>query len=208
MHIRSLMLLPLVLVVLTAAPLTAQAGGEPLDWGGILPGDMLRVHIAREPDLSFEQTVPADGRVAFYRLGPMDVRGRDAEELRTYLLQEYSRYLVEPAVTVEVRRKVQILGAVQRPDIYTLHATMSISDAVAAAGGALPSGRTDRVELRRDGELVDVLLLSDRTPLADSPIRSGDQLFVPERSYIARNTGLVTTLASSLMALIFTLVVR
>jgi hypothetical protein len=56
-----------------------------------------------------------------------------------------------------------------------LHPTLTLSGAL--AGGQLAEGRTGRVELRRDGEDVEVLLLArDDQLLADTPIRSGGQL--------------------------------
>jgi protein involved in polysaccharide export with SLBB domain len=109
---------------------------------------------------------------------------------------------------VEVFRKVQVLGAVRKPDIYSLPPTMTISDAVASAGGVLPEGRTDRVELRRGGQVVHVLLQSGRTALADAPVQSGDQIFVPERSFASRNTAVITTAISGVLAIIVALVVR
>lgn len=175
---------------------------------GISPGDLLRVIVLREPDFTFEHTIPDDGHVDFYLLGTKDVSGMRGEELRQTLVREYERYLVNPIIRLEVLRKVQVLGAVREPSVYLLHPTMTISDALAKAGGTLPEGRTDRVELRRDGEVVDILLLSDRGPLADARIRSGDQLYVPERSALSRHSGVAATAVSGVIALIIALVIR
>jgi protein involved in polysaccharide export with SLBB domain len=177
---------------------------------GIMPGDVVRLEIWREPELSFETTVPNDGTVVFHKLGPYDVRGLDAEELRETLVREYSRYLVdaERRIRLEVMRKVQISGAVRNPSIYTLHPTMSLSDALAMAGGALADGRADRMELRRDGELIRLLLTDDRTPLADSPIRSGDQLHVPQRSAASRNLGIIASVLTSIFVVTISVLAR
>jgi polysaccharide biosynthesis/export protein len=175
---------------------------------GLMPGDLLRVIVSREPDLTLEQTVPDDGVLYFHRLGRRDVRGLTSDGVRDMLLSEYAKYLVNPTIRVEVFRKVQVLGAVRKPDIYSLPPTMTISDALATAGGVLPEGRTDRVELRRDGHVVHVLLQSDRTALADSPVQSGDQIFVPERSFASRNTASITTAVSGVLAIIIALMIR
>jgi polysaccharide biosynthesis/export protein len=175
---------------------------------GLMPGDLLRVIVSREPDLTLEQTVPDDGVLYFHRLGRRDVRGLTSDGVRDMLLSEYARYLVNPTIRVEVFRKVQVLGAVRKPDIYSLPPTMTISDALATAGGVLPEGRTDRVELRRDGQVMHVLLQADRTALADSPVQSGDQIFVPERSFASRNTAAITTAVSGVLAVIIALVIR
>ncbi|HUF52043.1 MAG TPA: polysaccharide biosynthesis/export family protein [Longimicrobiales bacterium] len=175
---------------------------------GIMPGDVLRMQVLREPDYSTEQTVPEDGNVVFFRLGRRDVRGLDAEELRQTLLRDYARYLRDPAIQLEVLRKVQVGGAVKLPNVYHLHPTMTISDALAMAGGTLPEGRIDRVELRRGGAVVEVLLLSERMALADTPIRSGDQLFVPQRSYVARHFTELAATATGIIALLIATMVR
>jgi protein involved in polysaccharide export with SLBB domain len=195
---------------LCAQPAAAQQDAPAAEWSedGIVPGDLLRVIIAREPDLTFEATVPDDGFIEFYLLGAKNVRGMGGEALRQILLREYAVYLVNPMIRLEVLRKVQVMGAVREPSVYLLHPTMTISDAVAKAGGALPEGRTDRVELRRDGRVVGILLLNDRGPLADSRIRSGDQLYVPERSVLSRHSGTAATAISGVLAIVIALLVR
>jgi protein involved in polysaccharide export with SLBB domain len=70
---------------------------------------------------------------------------------------------------------------------------MTVTDVVALAGGAAPDGRRDRVELRR-GEKRLLANLDRASRLADSAIHSGDQLYVPQRSWLSRNLGVVTGL--------------
>ena len=61
--------------------------------------------------------------------------------------------------------------------------------------------------LDRDGVMVEAELSVD-TRLADSTIRSGDQIFVPERPWLSRNTGVVATGISASVALIIALFIR
>jgi hypothetical protein len=56
------------------------------------------------------------------------------------------------------------------------------------AGGMTADGHPDRVELIRNGNRL-VARISQRTTIAELPIQSGDQLFVRERSWAARNFG-------------------
>ena len=169
----------------------------------IIPGDVVLLTVWREEDLELNQIVPQDGAILFGRLGRIDVRGMTPDSLRRHVVKEYSKYLqdAEARVQLEVHRRVRVTGAVREPGSYTLHPAMTIADAVATAGGALPDGRRDRVELRRNGEIVQVLLLTDTSPLAEAPIRSGDQLHVPERSFAARNLNVLVTAFSSLVAI-------
>ena len=50
--------------------------------------------------------------------------------------------------------------------------------------------------------------LSAETSIAETPLRSGDQLFVPERSFIVRNSGLVAASLSVTASLIIALFLR
>lgn len=197
-----------LLVIATSTgvlPAHAQSA-PPAEAGQIQPGDLIRLVIWREPDWSGSWTVPADGIVVFPRLGPRNVTGQRVEELRQNLLADYAEFLINPSIQFDVQRKVQVLGAVRQPGIYTLDPTMTLIDALAMAGGVMPDGRQDRVELRRSGS-VTLVLLND-APLADSPVRSGDQLFVPERSFVSRNASATVAMITGAIGLLIAVAVR
>jgi protein involved in polysaccharide export with SLBB domain len=84
---------------------------------------------------------------------------------------------------------------------------MTVADALALAGGTTPDGHSDKVELMRDGERLTVRL-SRRTRIVESPIQSGDQLFVPERSWIRRNAGILAAGISASATLVGILLTR
>ena len=73
--------------------------------------------------------------------------------------------------------------------------------AIAMAEGSTPDGRADRVELLRDGQRL-IANINQRTRIAELPIQSGDQLYVPERSWVSRNTALVATVVSGVFGLL------
>jgi polysaccharide export outer membrane protein len=170
------------------------------DSTGVQIGDIIAVKVWREPDLSDSTMVDADGNVTLPRLGVVHVVGMSADSLRSLIITTYSRYLRHPAIEVRVLPRITILGAVRTPGVRNLDPTMTIADALAVAGGAAPDGKTDEVELRRGGERVRVKL-SMNTRLAETPIRSGDHLVVPQRSWLSRNAGLVIGLTSLLISI-------
>jgi polysaccharide biosynthesis/export protein len=171
------------------------------------PGDVVRVRIWREPDLSGEFPVDADGVVVFPRLGPMHVTGHSGAALREHLVEEYGRFLNHASVELTLLRRLQVLGAVRSPGLYPVDGTLTIGDVLALAGGATAQGDLRRVELVRGGERVTAGLDTDAT-VASSPIRSGDQLFVPERNWLARNTAVVAGVGSALATVLVTLLTR
>jgi hypothetical protein len=66
---------------------------------------------------------------------------------------------------------------------------MMLGDAVALAGGATPNGRLDRVRIVRGGEIA--IARVNATEPVFVEVRSGDQIVVPERSWISRNSAVV-----------------
>jgi protein involved in polysaccharide export with SLBB domain len=189
---------PLLLVglVLPLAPASAQSASSgvstSVSQGDLLrPGDVLKLNVWREPEWSGEFAVNESGVAVLPRLGAIQVTTMTADSLRRFLVDSLGQFLRNPSIEVTPLRRVQILGAVRTPGLYPVPATVSVGDAVALAGGATPEGKADRVVLRRGGERLSVNLTRD-TPLADTPIRTGDELFVPQRSWLSRNMGLVT----------------
>ena len=181
--------------LLLPGPVHGQQAAPDSTAARLQPGDVLRLAIWREPDLSGDFEVDEHGTAVLPKLGPKQVATLDPESLRTQIVEEYARYLRNPSIKVTFLRRFTVLGAVVKPGVYSVDPTMTIADALALAGGAAPDGRRDRVEVRRGGVRV-ATRLSDATRIAESPIRSGDELFVPERSWVSRNTALVTTAIS------------
>jgi len=156
----------------------------------VRPGDLIRLKIWREPEMSGDVTVDEQGVATLPRIGALRVSGVRADSLKRLLVRSYAKYLRDPSVDITVLRRVTVLGAVRTPNVYHIEPTMTVADALALAGGATPEGKQDQVELRRRGDAVAVKL-SRGVRLRDTPIRSGDELYVPQRSWFSRNAGLV-----------------
>jgi polysaccharide export outer membrane protein len=98
--------------------------------------------------------------------------------------------LVNPSIEVTTLRRLNVLGAVRNPGLYQIDPTVTVADAIALAGGIMDNGQSDRVELVREGKRLPANV-NGTTRLADTPLRSGDQLFVPQRGWLSRNVGVV-----------------
>ncbi len=207
---RYLKLLAVLLCVQSLpAPLRAQASDPLPDTANpaaaeralLQPGDIVRLRIWREPDLSGDYPVDEDGVVVFPLLGARGVRSASPVSLRDSLVAAYRGYLRNPSVEVTFLRRVTILGAVRQPGLYPVDPTMTVADAIALAGGITSDGKRTTVQVMRGGHRLDAQI-DRQTAIADTPIRSGDQLFVPERSWISRNTPIVATMISATVSLL------
>lgn len=196
-----------VAVWVLAAAQSLHAQDSPALAGYIRAGDVIRLSIWREPDMSGEFLVNEEGVVVFPRLGEMNVLGETPETLKAKLLEGYLRFLRNPSIEIVVLRRVRIMGSVHRPGLYTVDPTISIADALAMAGGATPQGNQKEITILREGEELRTVVTGN-TIIAESPIRSGDVIFVPERGWIARNPGVVAALIGGSISLIIALFVR
>lgn len=169
----------------------------------VRPGDVVRVQIWREPDLSGEFPVHEDGSVILPRVGPMLAAGKSPDVLRRELTDAYSVTLRNPSVDIQILLRVSIVGEVRQPGLYPVDPTMSVSDALALAGGPTNSANKGQIVLLRGSEQLEIDL-EEKYSVVDIGLQSGDRIYVPERSWFVRNLPLVTSvigLVSTLIAL-------
>jgi polysaccharide export outer membrane protein len=208
---RSLLLagafLALVSPVLTPAvaqdTVPATDGVNPV----LQPGDMVRLRIWREPDLSGEYRVDEHGVVVFPKIGPVAVGQLTTDSVKSLLVASYTQFLQNPSVEVVFLRRINVLGWVKNPGLYYVDPTMTLADALALAGGVNSDGNTKKIALYRDGEPV-AEELSEQSLLADLPLHSGDQLRVPQRSWFSRNAAVVVGATISATGLIAAALIR
>jgi len=154
----------------------------------LAPGDILRVLVWREEDLSGDFQVDENGKVILPLLGEVPVDDKKWDEVRDWLLQEYRRELRNPSIELTPFRSVYVLGEVTLPGRYNVHPTNdNLAGAVSLAGGVTPDGDIRNLRIIRDGVIV-LDGIAEEQGLAQLGIRSGDQLFVGRRRWIDRNS--------------------
>jgi protein involved in polysaccharide export with SLBB domain len=188
-------LLSLLVSVVLALPATAAGQAELQDVTyGVRPGDEVEIRIfssagAQIQEVSGVRIVDPNGQLYLPYIGPINVQGMSATEIRERLAQEYSRLYDDPVVEAVSRVNVNVTGAVRSPGHYLLHPSSTLIDALAEAGGISPDidvgyqGASDpeRARLVRGGELH-VLDLRPETPnpvVFNVPVQSGDWIHIP-----------------------------
>lgn len=156
----------------------------------LAPGDVIRITVFENPDLTTEARVSESGQVTFPLVGGAAVGGKSlsvAEKLIAKGLKD-GGYVLDPQVLIfpmEIRgNQVSVLGRVNRAGRYPLEtANMRVADLLAMAGGVAPDG-ADMLVLTgvRNGEPIRrEIPLSDlfaRAPDANIELAGGDILFI------------------------------
>ncbi len=197
----------LLSLVLVAAPVghPAQAQDSVAD-PPVLPGDLVSLEVWRE-DMTGEFLVDQHFLVTLPLIGELDVRGETELSLREKVRDLMQVELINPSIGVFVLKRVRVLGAVNRPGMFHVDATMSVADALAAAGGWTPSARPGMVILRRGGELIEVDVYLD-AQLSALAVRTGDELLVPEKSWLELNLIPIAMGLTTTAGLIFAILAR
>lgn len=197
---RTLVLL-LTAVLAALAPVRAEAQQQVgAATRTLRPGDVVRLNIWREPDMSGDFIVDEAGMVIFPRVGEYRVIDESPESLKARLLADYQQYLRNPSIEITILRRIRIIGGVNNPGLHLVDPTVTVADALALAGGPDQNAKQDEIRIIRDGVELDVKLGAN-TRIGDSPLRSGDQIYVPLRSWVSRNAGLVAATLSAIVSL-------
>lgn len=179
------------ILAMRAATAQSVASSSPMSTTAatLRPGDALRLRVSGEAELTGEFMVDEHGEVTLPRLGRRLVRDIPIDSVKARVVREYEDILRNVTIELTPLYRVRVTGAVRNPGLFTVDPTMSVADAIGLAGGVSSQGRNGRVQLMRDGQLSKSLSLAAR--LADLALHSADELYVPERSWLSRNAGLV-----------------
>jgi len=167
----------------------------------------VRLSVWRQPELSGEFVVLADGRLAHPLLQAVRVSDVRFVEATSRMRSVLGRYDAEPQFVMEPLVRVILGGEVQRPDRYMLPPETDVAQAVAVAGGLTQLGRREQVRLFRGNEefVFDLGVLASGAQ--STLVQSGDQILVDRRStvfrdYVAPIVGVLGGIASVISVVI------
>lgn len=203
---RTLLFLLLLTATLASSSWSQSASSAGTGEVTLQPGDIIRVFIWREEDLSGDFPVNERGTAVFPLLGEWSVTEMPMTVLRDSIMAAYRVQLRNPSITITPLRRINVLGEVQQPGLYPVDPTISLSGAIALAGGTSPDGDLSRIRVLRGGQVVHDRI-NAAAILNTVDIRSGDQIIVERRAWLDRNSAaLVTTGVSLLGSIITTLI--
>jgi polysaccharide export outer membrane protein len=161
----------------------------------VAPGDSFDIIFELSPE--FNQTgvaVQPDGYVTLHSVGDIYVQGQTVPELTQTLKQTYGKILHDPIVTVNLKdfEKPYFVadGQVGKPGKYDLRGEVTLTQALAIAGGMNSEAKTSQVLLFRrisdewmEAKVFNVKRMHIQGNLKEDPtIHPGDMLFVPKNT--------------------------
>ena len=172
-------------------------GGPPPDSYRLGPGDEIALILSGDVEQAYSLTVARDGFIVIPTVGTVYVANLTLGQLRELLYDRlhrvYSGVRRGPGatthfeVTVSRMRTIQLFvaGEIANPGVYELSAGSTPLTALFAAGGPRPTGSLRRVEVRRNGRLIDSMDVYDfllaGVDQTSEALQTGDVIFVPVR---------------------------
>jgi protein involved in polysaccharide export with SLBB domain len=135
--------------------------------------------------------IPPSGRVALALIPDgIFVNGKTVEEVSELIRKRYDEYIIDPQVTVSLDKassyRYSILGDVGQPGVRLMTRRMTVTEAIAEAGGVLPTGDKSKVTVLRrqaNGSLaplaVNIQAIYKRGAPDTLYLVPGDQILVP-----------------------------
>jgi len=156
------------------------------------PEDVISVDVFNQDRYSRKNIiVPPSGRVSLSLIpGGVFVNGKTVDEVAEFIKKKYDEYIIDPQVTVSLEKassyRYSVIGDVGQPGIRLMSHRMTVTEAIAEAGGVLNTGSKSKiVVLRRQssGVLAQIPVNLDsiyKGKAADNVyLVPGDQIVVP-----------------------------
>jgi polysaccharide biosynthesis/export protein len=136
--------------------------------------------------------VQPDGFVTLRGVGDLKVADQTVPELTNTLQTAYSKILNNPLISVVLKEfeKPYFIadGRVSKPGKYDMHGHVTVTQAIAIAGGFQSDAKHSQVVLFRrvddqwtEAKLIDVKKMENHRDLSEDPfLHSGDMLWVPK----------------------------
>jgi polysaccharide biosynthesis/export protein len=158
-------------------------------------GDSFDLSFELNPEFNQTVSVQPDGYISLRGVGDVMVKGQTVPEVTETIRKVYGTILSNPLVSVVLKdfEKPYFIadGQVGHPGKYDLRGDVSLTQAVAMAGGFLDSAKHSQVLLFRrakqgwySAETFDVKKMEKKGSLKEDPtLHAGDMLFVPKNTF-------------------------
>jgi polysaccharide export outer membrane protein len=150
----------------------------------------VQISVWRDESLSTEAVVRPDGTITMPVVGELRAAGRTASQLQQDAAQRLATIVKDAVVTVAVTEinsyRFTVAGNVERPGLFASRYYVTVSEALALAGGPNRYASTDEIVIVRtmsgSEQRIPIdydAILSGKNPEQDIAILAGDAVRVP-----------------------------
>ena len=160
----------------------------------IHPSDTLELTFMATPEFDQTITVQPDGYITLRDVGDLLAVGHTLPELTEAIKTAYSKILHDPVISVtpkDFEKPYFVVGGqVARPGKFDWRGEVTLTQAIAMAGGFTDASKHSQVLLFRrvsdqwtEARIIDVKkMLNSRNLQEDPELQAGDMLFVPKNA--------------------------
>jgi polysaccharide export outer membrane protein len=173
----------------------------------INPNDTLELNFLLTPEFNQTVTVQPDGYITLRDVGDLPAAGNTLPELTESIKAAYSKILHDPVISVDPKDFEKpyfvVGGQVGRPGKFDLRGDVTLTQAIAIAGGFTDASKHSQVLLFRrvsgewtEARIINVKKMWNSRDLREDPeLQPGDMLFVPKNALSKIKPFLPTTSA-------------
>jgi polysaccharide export outer membrane protein len=158
-------------------------------------GDTFDLDFALSPEFNQTVAVQPDGYVTLKGVGSIFIEGQTVPELTETVKAAYAKILHNPVIAIALKdfEKPFFIasGQVSKPGKYDIRSDLTVTEAVAIAGGFNDRAKHSQVVLFRpvpsggfEAKIINVKkLLASRNLSEDIQLQPGDMLYVPQNAF-------------------------
>src|ERR1051325_6438974 len=119
------------------------------------PEDVISVDVFNQDRYSRKGIIiPPSGRISLSLIpGGVFVNGKTVDEVAQIITKKYDEYIIDPQVTVSLEKassyRYSIIGDVGQPGVRLMSHRMTVTEAIAEAGGVLSTGDRSKIYVLR-----------------------------------------------------------
>jgi polysaccharide biosynthesis/export protein len=154
-------------------------------------GDVVGINVWETPALSTSATIRPDGTITMPLVGDLQALGKTPTALKNEIKKRIADFVKTAEITVAVTEwhsyRFTVSGEVASPGLFSQEQYVTVSEAIALAGGFSRFARRNEMKLMRrgaDGKIRNIPLAYDLLATGERPdmniyVISGDSLYVP-----------------------------
>jgi len=151
------------------------------------PGDVLKVDVWRNQELSGEFIVGPNGKLLQPLYQQLDVVALPPDTVRAHVAAFLAKFQSNPQFIVEPLYRVLVGGEVHAPGLFNVPQTTTISQAIAIGGGPTVDADVTDVKLVRGHKVTVYDMTNVGLALDTLHVQSGDQVIVGRKIDFLRN---------------------